>query len=169
MSKRMQAGNWSQLALLFLPACPLSVAPSSWGLFCFAHLKTQSLPTPVCSLLTWRWGAMNWNSRSLFRILYIGNTCCLQNNFWSFLPSIETNFNLEILFPGRCIRTVFLRTEDQLSPIPQPAVKYRGPRKCCQTVSCLSLQEQWQNKLLFVWFCFPYTKPPGPDPRLLAF
>lgn len=117
------------------------------------------------SSIDWRWVAMNWNSRSLFRIFHIGTTCCLQNNFWFFLSSIEANSNLEILFPGRCVRNVVWRTGEQLTSIPQPAVKSRGSRKCCQTVTCLSLQEQWQNKLLFVSFCFPYTKPPGPRPQ----
>lgn len=92
------------------------------------------------------------------------------NNFWPFLPNLEAHFNAEILFQGRRIMSVIWRTEDSLPPAPQPAVKSRGHKKLHQTVTCVSLQEQWQNKLLFCLVLFPIYKTfLGPDPRLLAF
>jgi hypothetical protein len=106
---------------------------------------------------------------SLFRILYIESTCCLQNNFWSFLPSIETNFNLEILFPGRYIRNVFWRIEDQRSPIPSQQSSPEALGNVAKLLLVCPCKSSDRINCYLFGFVSHIQNLLGPDPRLLAF
>lgn len=165
----MQAGNWSHLALLSLPACPMSLATSSWGLFCLAHLKSQSLLTPKCPPTDLKMSGHELEFWRLFRILYIESICCLQNNFWSILRSIETNFYLEILFSGWYIRNVFWRIEDQQSSIPSQQSSPEAVRNVAKPLLVCPCKSSDRINCYLFGFVSHIQNLLCPDPRLLAF
>lgn len=145
----MAAWVWLQLPVSILPGSPkYSEPPSPPNVPYWLELKCHK---PFQNTSHWK---------------HLSSRLPPPNNFWPFLPNLEAHFNAEILFQGRRILSVIWRTEDPLPPTPQPAVKSRGHKKLHQTVTCVSLQEQWQNKLLFCLVLFPIYKTfLGPRPQ----
>lgn len=163
-----------ELPCLVTPSC---LAPWVWlqlpDLACLAHLNTQYPLHPQMSPTDVKVGGHELKChkpfQNTFHWKYLSPPTP-HNNFCPFLQNLEAHFDAEILFPGRRFMSVIWRIEDPLPPTAQPAVKLRGLKKLHQTVTCVFLQEQWQNKLLFCLVLFPIYKTSwAPDPRLLAF